>query len=97
MLNLLQHRVLGSEFRPAMGEGEEVLAWGVRGTLGISSPLERMMTWFVGLGILGAVLVVLADLFTRVLDWPAVWLSKWLEGVAFAGDERGKGGDGMEK
>ena len=96
VLNLLQHRVLGSEFRRATAKSKEVLAWGVRGTFGISSPLERTVTWFVGLVVLGSVLVFLADLGTRVLDGPAVRLSKRVEGIAFAGEEKGES-DGVEK
>lgn len=96
VLNLLQHHVLGSMYKPATAEKPEEMPWGVRGTFGINTPLRRTVTWFTGLFILGSVLVFVADLFTRVLDGPAVRLSKWLESIFFARDE-GREGLGLEK
>ena len=97
VLNLLQHHVLGSEYKPATEKGPEVPAWGVRGTFGISSPSQRTLTWFAGLIILGGVLVILADLFTRILDGPAVRMSKRLEALAFASEETGQSTNEMGK
>ncbi|KAK3312780.1 hard surface induced protein [Apodospora peruviana] len=100
ILNLMQHHVLGSEYKPATDERQEELAWGVRGTFGISSPTQRFATWWTGLIIMGLMLVCLADLMTRVLDSPVVRLSKRLEGLAFApgADEVAGGGNGgLEK
>lgn len=83
ILNLMQHHTLGSEYKPATETREEEHPWGVRGTFGISSTLQRTVTWFVGLGIMGAALVCLADFGTRVIDGPAVRLAKRVEALAF--------------
>src|SRR5690606_13126855 len=61
VLNLLQHHVLGSEYKPATKEKPEEFPWGIRGAIGISTPLRRTVTWFLGLLVLGTVLVWLAD------------------------------------
>jgi len=87
ILNLLQHPVLGSTAKPANGDKPGEPAWGVRGTFGNDTPVERTITWTVGLVILGSVVVVMADLFTRVLDAPAVRLARTLEGVVCRKDE----------
>ncbi|SPO06493.1 related to hard surface induced protein 3 (sterol glycosyl transferase) [Cephalotrichum gorgonifer] len=87
VLNVLQHPVLGAEAKAATAEKPAEGPWGVRGLAGIQTPLQRTTTWFIGLVILGSVLVWLADLFTRIVDGPAVRFARWLEGVAFAKED----------
>jgi peptidoglycan/LPS O-acetylase OafA/YrhL len=87
VLNLLQHNVLGAEGKPASGDKPAVAAWGVRGVTGIQTPFQRTVCWLIGLAIIGSVLVWLADLFTRILDGPAVRFARWLENISFAKDE----------
>ncbi|KAM7195579.1 Acyltransferase family domain containing protein [Naviculisporaceae sp. PSN 640] len=83
ILNLMQHHTLGSEYKPATETRPEEQPWGVRGTFGISGVWQRTITWWVGLMIMGFVLVCLADFGTRMLDGPAVRLAKRAEALAF--------------
>ncbi|KAM7217296.1 putative hard surface induced protein [Rhypophila decipiens] len=106
ILNLMQAHVLGREHKLATETKEEEIGWGVRSVFGVSSTLQRTVTWWVGLLIMGMALVCLADFGTRFLDAPAVRLAKRAEALAFGvsvpehqqiplqdmGD-RGEGGD----
>ncbi|KAM7193324.1 Acyltransferase family domain containing protein [Rhypophila sp. PSN 637] len=83
ILNLMQAHLLGREHKPATETREEEIGWGVRGVFGISSTLQRTVTWWVGLLIMGMALVCLADFGTRFLDAPAVRLAKRTEALAF--------------
>lgn len=80
VLTICEHQVLrvvgnlGSEDDPEVKSGLP----------GLSTPLQRMASWVLGLGILGAVNIIIADLFTQVVDVPSVQAArkfeKWLCG-----------------
>lgn len=87
VLNLMQHHLLGSQAKPATADMPAEEPWGVRGMTDIQTPFQRTMAWFIGLVIIGAVLVWLADLCTRMVDGPAVKLARWVENMCFAPEE----------
>jgi hypothetical protein len=84
-LGLWEKRVLGWQGIPASGEpgtpdykpGEE--AYGVKGYIGCATTTQITASWFVGLCILGPMIVWVADLFWRAVDDPVVRIGKKLE------------------
>ncbi|CAI4214057.1 unnamed protein product [Parascedosporium putredinis] len=93
VLNMFQHHTLGATGRPASNKNPAEPAWGVRGTFGNTTPVERTMTWFAGLAILGTILVIVSDLGTRALDAPAVKLARRVEGYLCHRDEPRRSAD----
>lgn len=87
ILNICEHHVLGAAWKAAKDDKPEVLPWGVRGLTGQSTPTQRTVCWFIGLCILGGMLVWAADVFTRLVDTPIVKAARSLEGMAFARDD----------
>ncbi|KAL2106182.1 hypothetical protein VUR80DRAFT_7103 [Thermomyces stellatus] len=87
VLNLMQHNVLGSQAKPAQGDMPAQEPWGVRGMTDIKTPFQRTICWLIGLVIIGSVLVWLADLFTRMVDGPAVKFARWVESLCFTPEE----------
>lgn len=81
ILNLMQHHTLGAQAKPANGDKPAEAPWGVRGMTGIETPFQRTICWLIGLMIMGSVLVWLADLFTRIVDTPAVKFARWVENI----------------
>lgn len=88
ILNMMQHNTLGSaETKPAEGDTPEQPPWGVRSMTGIQTPFQRTACWFIGLAIIGSVLVWFADLATRLIDGPAVKFARWVEGICCTKDD----------
>ena len=88
ILNVMQHNVLGvPEAKPAEGDKPAEPAWGVRGMTDIKTPFQRTMCWFIGLVIIGSVLVWAADLATRLIDAPAVKFARWVENLCCTKEE----------
>lgn len=87
VLDMYQGKVLGRPFEPAKGkhgeEGfrEEVIGWGVKGVFGVETKAQLMMGWFVGLILLGPVVIWASDVFWRAIDEPVVILGKKIETV----------------
>lgn len=87
VLNLMQHNTLGAEAKPADGDQPAEPPWGIRGMTGIQTPFQRTVCWLIGLAIIGSVLVWLSDLFTRIVDAPAVKFARWVEAMCFAKED----------
>ncbi|GAB1310200.1 Hard surface induced protein [Madurella fahalii] len=64
-----------ANFKPAMP------ATGVKGYLGVETTLQITVSWFVGLCLLGSLVIWAADLFWRAVDKPIVSLARELEGL----------------
>jgi peptidoglycan/LPS O-acetylase OafA/YrhL len=86
-LNICELPVLGAVFKPATQGSPEQPGWGVRGLVGQSTPIQRMVCWFIGLCVLGFFLVCLADVFSRTVDAMFVKAARKFEGVVFVGNE----------
>lgn len=87
VLNLMQHNLLGAEAKAADGDQPAEPPWGIRGMTGIQTPFQRTICWLMGLVIIGSVLVWLSDLFTRMVDAPAVKFARWVEATCFAKED----------
>ncbi len=85
VLALYEKRVLGVPPVLVSGEsgspnfGETIPGWGVKGWVGIANATQMMTGWFVGLCILGPLVIWAADLFWRAIDDPVVKLGRKLE------------------
>ncbi|KAK3695164.1 acyltransferase 3 [Podospora appendiculata] len=84
-LDLFSRFVLGSPSRPAVGQPgtpdfrEAVMGDGVKGLMGIEGTTQKTISWFVGLCILGPLVIWAADLFWRAIDNPVVSFGKKIE------------------
>lgn len=84
-LDYVQDMVLGRPATPAQGTlfTEEYVpgraGMGVKGLIGIETPAQRVMTWLVGLLVIGPIIVWIADLFWRFIDAPIVALGRTVE------------------
>jgi peptidoglycan/LPS O-acetylase OafA/YrhL len=83
--HLLQHRILGHPFIPEHGIlGQDgysmaVDGFGIRNIFGVDTPLQRLLTWFFGLVVLGPMVIWAADVFWRWIDSPIINAAKGLE------------------
>lgn len=93
VLDIYQRRVLGRPFEPANGEpGKEgfkaaVVGWGVKNFFGIQTKTQITIGWFVGLLLLGPLVIWAADIFWRAVDNPVVKLGKKLEDAVLEEDD----------
>ncbi|EFW99275.1 hard surface induced protein [Grosmannia clavigera kw1407] len=84
-LDYFQDCVLGQPLKPARGDpgaSNFVPAFkgsGIKGTIGVQTSTQRVVTWFLGVMILGAIIVWIADLFWRFVDAPIVAFGRVLE------------------
>lgn len=84
-LDYFQDRVLGWPSKPARGDpgaSNFVPAFegsGIKGTFGVQTPTQRVVTWFLGLVMLGPVIFWISDLFWRFVDAPIVAFGRALE------------------
>ncbi|KAL1841080.1 hypothetical protein VTJ49DRAFT_7411 [Mycothermus thermophilus] len=62
---------------PATAEGEQ--GRGVRGVVGMDTPGRTVAAWFIGLFLLGPLVIWVADVFWRAVDRPTVNLARRLE------------------
>jgi len=85
VLNMYEKRVLGHPFVAAKGEvgspdyKAAVLGTGVKGLFGVATRAQATMSWFVGLLVLGPLVVWAADIFWRAIDTPVVEIGKKIE------------------
>ncbi|KAL0474625.1 acyltransferase 3 [Neurospora intermedia] len=87
VLGLFQAYVFGSPFVPAQGEpGTDdykvaVEAHGIKGMMGMDNTTQKTMGWFLGLCVLGPIVVWAADIFMRAIDEPIVRIARKMENV----------------
>ncbi|KAK4207036.1 acyltransferase 3 [Rhypophila decipiens] len=85
VLDIYQKKFLGRPFEPAKGEpGQKdfkaaVVGWGVKNWFGIETKSQITIGWFVGLLVLGPLVIWAADIFWRAIDNPVVSLGKKME------------------
>lgn len=85
VLEMLQKRVAGTLYQPPMaapglpGYRPEVIASGIKGLIGVHTASQRTVSWFMGLFILGPIVVWAADLFWRFVDIPMIKLARDIE------------------
>ncbi|KAK3341271.1 acyltransferase 3 [Lasiosphaeria hispida] len=94
-LGMFERRILGRPFVPASGTPgapgfkEAVAGWGVKGYVGVVNTTQMTVGWFVGLCILGPMVIWAADLFWRAIDDPIVRLGRKLELACVDDAEKG--------
>ncbi|KAK3984838.1 acyltransferase 3 [Cladorrhinum sp. PSN332] len=87
VMDLFQRALIGRPAVPAHGEQEEtdfaagglLPDSGVKSVFGISTTFQITVSWFVGLWLLGPLVIWAADIFWRAVDDPIVKLGKRLE------------------
>ncbi|KAK0630026.1 acyltransferase 3 [Bombardia bombarda] len=85
VLGYFQKRVLGADYIPATGEPgtpdfkQAIAAAGIKGILGATTVTQKTMSWFVGLCILGPIVIWVADIFWRAIDNPVVSIGRKFE------------------
>ncbi|KAK4148541.1 acyltransferase family-domain-containing protein [Chaetomidium leptoderma] len=83
--DLFRERLLGYPTIPAQGEPgapgyqPALAATGVKGLIGVETMTQITMSWFVGLWVLGPLVIWAADLFWRAVDSQIVSLARRLE------------------
>jgi len=93
VLGYFQKSVFGSAFVPATGEPgtegfkPEVVASGIKGFFGMDNTTQKTMGWFVGLCVLGPMVIWVADVFWRAVDNPVVSLGRKMEMACLAESE----------
>ena len=101
MEDLFKALLLGTAEVPARGEPgaanykAAVPAAGVKGYFGVETALQVTMSWFVGLCLLGPVVIWAADVFWRAVDTPVVGLARRLE-TACLDEEEGSSKSGSQ-
>ena len=81
VLNLVMYQLHGS---PAVfkEDGQLLSAGsGLKGWIGVDTASQKMLCWFLGLVVIGSLLVWAADLFTRAVDTPCVKAARRLEAI----------------
>lgn len=85
VLDMLQGFVVGHPFVASQGEPDKPdfvpgrLATGVRMFVGDETPVQRTVGWFIGLCILGPMVIWAADVFWRFVDNPMITLGRKIE------------------
>jgi peptidoglycan/LPS O-acetylase OafA/YrhL len=78
VLNLVMGHLNGSE-GTLNSDGTRTGGSGLKGWIGVDTAAEKIFCWFMGLMIIGSLLVWAADLFTRAIDVQFVKLAKNIE------------------
>jgi hypothetical protein len=87
VLGMFQQYVIGDALVPPAGVPSmpdyrsAIPASGVKGLIGIQTPVQRTAGWLVGLLILGPIVVWAADVFWRAVDEPIIGLARRLETI----------------
>jgi len=85
VMGIYSSRVLGFPGSAAVGEAgtegfkEAIMGKGVKGYFGVSTPTQLTMGWFVGLCMMGIIVIWAADIFWRAVDEPIVKLARRIE------------------
>lgn len=85
VLEILQKSIAGTLYQPPMaapglpGYRPEVLPGGIKGLVGVDTAAQRTMAWFLGLAVLGPIVVWVADVFWRLVDIPMIKLARTIE------------------
>lgn len=97
---LFRERLLGHPLVPSYSEPDApdyrpaLPATGVKGFLGIDTMGQITVSWFVGLWLLGPLVIWAADLFWRLVDNPIVGLAKRAEALCLDDTEPSPGSHG---
>ncbi|CAK7219962.1 hypothetical protein SBRCBS47491_004028 [Sporothrix bragantina] len=81
-LDYFQEMVLGRPAVRYMADNSLVsteTGTGIKGWIGVETPTQRVLSWLVGVVVLGGIIVWIADLFWRFVDAPIVKLGQAVE------------------